>query len=109
AVRPYLAQFLGDQRVIDYPRWLWWLILHGVILRVRPQRSAQAYAKVWDERGSPLRYLSEDLAAALQMALDQQPGNVRVALAMRYGAPSVAHTIGQLHREGVRRLLVLPL
>lgn len=110
AVRPYLAEFLGDQRVIDYPSWLWWLILHGVILRVRPARSAEAYAKVWDERGSPLRYLSEDLAAALQKTLDQtQPGKLRVALAMRYGKPSVGDTIAQFQRDGVRRLLVLPM
>ncbi|MBQ4855525.1 ferrochelatase [Rhodanobacter sp. B2A1Ga4] len=110
AVRPYLAEFLGDPRVIDYPRWLWWLILHGVILRVRPKRSAHAYARIWDERGSPLRYGSEALAAALQAELDrQQPGTLRVALAMRYGEPSVAQTIEQLQRDGVRRLLVLPL
>lgn len=110
AVRPYLAEFLGDPRVIDYPRWLWWLILHGVILRVRPRRSAHAYARIWDERGSPLRYGSEALAAGLQAELDRQrPGTLRVALAMRYGEPSVAHAIGRLQREGVRRLLVLPL
>jgi ferrochelatase len=110
AVRPYLAEFLGDQRVIDYPRWLWWPILHGVILRVRPKRSAHAYARIWDERGSPLRYGSEALAAGLQAELDRQrPGTLRVALAMRYGEPSVAQTIGRLQREGVRRLLVLPL
>ena len=110
SVRPYLAQFLGDRRVIDYPRWLWWPILHGVILRVRPKRSAHAYARIWDERGSPLRYLSEALASALQTGLDrQQPGTLRVALAMRYGEPSVAQAIARLQREGVRRLLVLPL
>jgi ferrochelatase len=110
AVRPYLAEFLGDRRVIDYPRWLWWPILHGVILRVRPKRSAHAYARIWDERGSPLRYLSEALAAALQAEFDRrQPGTLRVALAMRYGEPSVVRTIERLQREGVRRLLVLPL
>ncbi len=110
AVRPYLAEFLGDARVIDYPRWLWWLILHGVILRVRPARSAHAYAKIWTAQGSPLRFGSEALAAGLQAELDrQQPGTLRVALAMRYGEPSVAHTIEQLQCEGVRRLLVLPL
>ncbi len=110
AVRPYLAEFLGDPRVIEYPRWLWWLILHGVILRVRPARSAHAYARIWTSAGSPLRFGSEALAAGLQAELDrQQPGTLRVALAMRYGEPSVAHTIEQLQREGVRRLLVLPL
>ncbi|BBD80864.1 ferrochelatase, protoheme ferro-lyase [Aerosticca soli] len=110
AVRPYLAEFLGDPRVIDYPRWLWWPILHGVILRVRPRRSAQAYARIWTPQGSPLRVGSEALAAALQNALDRRrPGAVRVALAMRYGQPAVVPTIERLVREGVRRLLVLPL
>ncbi|TPG11920.1 ferrochelatase [Rhodanobacter glycinis] len=111
AVRPYLAEFLGDRRVIEYPRWLWWLILHGVILRVRPPRSARAYAKVWTSQGSPLRFGSEALAEGLQRELARQrPGGpIRVALAMRYGSPSVASTIAQLQRDGARRLLVLPL
>jgi ferrochelatase len=110
AVRLYLAEFLGDSRVIDYPRWLWWLILHGVILRTRPARSARAYGKIWTAEGSPLRFGSEALAANLQAELDRQrPGALRVALAMRYGAPSVAQTIAQLQRDGVCRLLVLPL
>ena len=110
ALRPYLAQFLGDTRVIDYPRPLWWLILHGVILRVRPPRSARAYAKIWTEQGSPLRVYSEALATALQAQLQRQlPGALRVELAMRYGEPAVADTIARLHDEGVRRLLVLPL
>jgi len=111
ALRPYLAEFLGDRRVIEYPRWLWWLILHGVILRVRPPRSARAYAKVWTSKGSPLRFGSEAVAEGLQRELARQrPGGpIRVALAMRYGEPAVANTIAQLQRDGVRRLLVLPL
>ncbi len=111
AVRPYLAQFLADPRVIEYPRWLWWLILHGVILRIRPSRSAHAYARIWTGQGSPLRVGSESLAAGLQAELQRQRPDapIRVALAMRYGETSVAHAIEQLHREGVRRLLVLPL
>ena len=110
SVRPYLAQFLGDPRIIELPRWLWKLILHGVILRIRPKRSARAYARIWTERGSPLRTGSEALAAALQAELDRsRPGPVKVALAMRYGEPSVRRQIEQLQRDGVRRLLVLPL
>jgi ferrochelatase len=111
AVRPYLAQFLGDPRVIEYPRWLWWLILHGVILRVRPARSAHAYGKIWTEHGSPLRVGSESLARGLDAELRRQrpQAPIKVALAMRYGDPSVAQVVAQLQREGVRRLLVLPL
>lgn len=106
ALRRYLAEFLGDRRVIDYPRWLWWPILYGVILRIRPRRSAHAYARVWTEAGSPLRVLSEALAKALQSEL---AGQAQVALAMRYGAPSVRAQIAALQASGVRRLLVLPL
>ena len=106
ALRPYLAEFLSDRRVIDYPRWKWWPILHGVILRLRPRRSAHAYRRIWDAQGSPLRWRSEALARALQAELGT---GVRVALAMRYGAPAVMPTVAQLQREGVRRLLVLPL
>ncbi len=110
AVRPYLAQFLSDPRVIEMPRWLWWTILHGIILRIRPRRSAAAYAKIWTEQGSPLRVGSEALAQGIQAAFMRRcRGPVRVALAMRYGQPDVASTIAQLQREGVRRLLVLPL
>jgi protoporphyrin/coproporphyrin ferrochelatase len=110
AVRPYLAEFLGDPRVIEYPRWLWWLILHGIVLRIRPARSAHAYARIWTSEGSPLRVGSEKLAEGLQKTLDQRCAEpIRVALAMRYGAPSVRTQIEQLQREGVRRLLVLPL
>jgi ferrochelatase len=111
AVRPYLAEFLSDPRVIETPRWLWWLILHGVILRLRPSRSAHAYAKVWTEQGSPLRVGSEALAAGIQTELNRQRPNgpIRVALAMRYGEPSVAYTIERLQREGARKLLVLPM
>ena len=54
AVRRYLAEFLSDPRVIELPRPLWWMILHGVILRVRPRRSAEAYSAVWQDAGSPL-------------------------------------------------------
>ena len=63
AVRRYLAEFLSDPRVIETPRWLWWPILHGVILRIRPARSAHAYSSIWTEQGSPLLVHSRELAA----------------------------------------------
>ena len=110
AVRPYLAQFLGDRRVIEYPRLLWLAILHGVILRIRPRRAAHAYSRIWTAQGSPLRVLSEALARRLAATLASlRPGPVRVELAMRYGSPDVFQTIVRMQREGVRRLLVLPL
>src|SRR5262252_2652139 len=69
AVRRYLAEFLSDRRVIDAPRWLWLPILHGIILRVRPRRSAHAYASIWTPQGSPLRVFSEALASRLDERL----------------------------------------
>ncbi len=110
AVRRYLAEFLWDPRVVDTSRPLWWLMLHGVILRLRPQRSARAYKKVWTDAGSPLLVHSQNQAAAVQNALEGRfPGLTRVELAMRYGKPSVASALANLEHHDVRRLLVLPL
>ncbi len=110
AVRRYLAQFLWDPRVVELPRLVWWLILHGVILRVRPPRTAQAYQAVWTADGSPLLAIAKRQAKAVQEALDARfPGPVRVALGMRYGNPSIPSALAQLRAANVRRLLVLPL
>lgn len=110
AVRRYLAEFLGDPRVVELPRALWWMILNGVILRVRPKRSAHAYQSVWTEEGSPLLAISRRQAAALQERLSaRMPGPVRLELGMRYGNPSVPDALARLSAAGARRLLVLPL
>ena len=110
AVRRFLKQFLSDPRVIEYPRWLWWLILNGIILRFRPSRSAAAYRKIWTDEGSPLMIFSKALAAGVQQQLDvRSPGLTRVELAMSYGDPSIDDAIDRLLAQGARRLLVLPL
>jgi len=110
AVRRYLAEFLSDPRVIEMPRWLWRIILHGVILRVRPRRSAEAYHKVWGPEGSPLLAIARRQAAALAQALGARlRGPVQVALGMRYGRPAIADALEELRAAGCRRLLVLPL
>src|SRR5210317_1651370 len=90
AVRRYLAEFMWDPRIIELPRPLWWLILHGVILRIRPRRSAEAYAKVWTDEGSPLLVWSKKQRAGLEKMLTASlPAPVHVALGMRYGEPSI--------------------
>jgi ferrochelatase len=109
ALRRYLAEFLSDPRVVELPRALWWLILHGYVLRVRPRRSAEAYAKVWTDQGSPLAVFSAQLARAVGSEIAKHAPDVRVELAMRYGAPSVRDTIIRLQNEGVQRVLLLPL
>lgn len=110
SVRRYLAEFLADRRVIEIPRLLWLMILHGVILRIRPRRSAHAYQQVWTERGSPLRFLSEDLAAAVQRSLAPASGaKVEVHLAMRYGKPALREVLDELMQRNLRRLILLPM
>jgi protoporphyrin/coproporphyrin ferrochelatase len=110
AVRRYLAEFLADPRIVEAPRWLWRLALHGVILRVRPKRSARLYEKIWTEEGSPLLTGTEALAAAVQNAFGRErPGPIVVRAAMRYGTPSIGAALRDLAAIGMRRLIVLPL
>lgn len=110
AVRRFLAEFLSDRRVVDLPRALWWLMLHGVILRIRPGRVAKAYRAVWREDGAPLTAISGLQATALQRAFDADgPGRYRVELAMRYGKPTIAASVEALRRAGCERIVVLPL
>lgn len=109
AVRRYLAQFLSDPRVVEIPRLLWWPILHGVILRVRPARSARKYASIWTADGSPLKVWTEKQAILLRGYLGQRGHPVLVRHAMRYGRPSIASALDALKAEGADRVLVLPL
>ncbi|MCP5143580.1 MAG: ferrochelatase [Gammaproteobacteria bacterium] len=107
AVREFLAEFLIDQRVIELPKFAWWPILHGIILRVRPARVAHAYRKIWLPEGSPLAVYTERLAAGLGQRLAGK--DVRVKHAMRYGKPALRDVIDELRLAGVQRLCVLPL
>lgn len=110
ALHRYLKQFLWDPRVVEVPRPLWWLILHGVILRFRPRRSAKAYATVFTEEGSPLLFHTRNQAGALAARLAEQGHeDLVVDFAMRYGNPSIASVLQSMFDRGVRRLLVLPL
>lgn len=110
AVRRYLAEFLSDPRIVAIPRFLWMIILHGIVLRVRPKRSAEAYRSVWTDEGSPLLVISQKQQAALEAAVKSRlSGNVTLALGMRYGNPSIPNALEQLRRQNVQRLLILPL
>jgi len=110
ALRRYLAEFLWDPRVVDLPRPLWWLILHGIILRFRPARSAHAYQQVWSEQGAPLLVIARDQQCLLQQQLERiAPGRYQVALGMRYGNPSIASALAELQQAGVGAITVLPL
>lgn len=110
ALRRYLRQFLSDPRVVEFPRLLWWLVLNGIILRIRPKRSARAYAGVWQERGSPLLFHTQDQCDALRRRLQARYGDaVTVEFAMRYGNPAIAPALEKLQQNGARKLVVLPL
>jgi len=109
ALRPYLRQFLGDPRVVEIPRLVWWPILHGVILTTRPAKSARKYASVWTDEGSPLMVHSKRQATLLRGWLGERGHDLEVALAMRYGEPSIESVMQSLRARNVTRLLVLPL
>ena len=110
AVRRYLKQFLWDPRVVELPRPLWWLILNGVILTVRPSRSAEAYEKIWTEQGSPLLLHSQAIADGIgQQLAARTSGRVHVELGMSYGQPSIDSALGRLYEKGAQRIVCLPL
>ena len=110
ALRRYLGQFLWDPRVVEIPRAVWWLILNGIILNVRPAKSAAKYASIWTKDGSPLKVHTEAQSRLLKGWLGEQDmPEVEVAWAMRYGQPSIAGTLDRLKATGVERVLVLPL
>lgn len=106
AVRRYLAEFLSDPRVIEIPKIAWKPILHGIILRVRPKKSAHAYSQVWEPEGSPLAAITARQARALQSRLGD---DIVVDWAMRYGNPGIAGVIDKMAAAGVKRILAAPL
>ncbi len=109
ALRRYLGEFLADHRVVEIPRAVWLPILHGIILRTRPAKSAAKYATVWTEGGSPLAVWTTKQATLLRGWLGEAGQNVLVRPAMRYGNPSIASQLDALKAEGATRVLILPL
>lgn len=104
-VRRYLREFLGDERVLDMPAPLRWLLLEGIILRTRPKKSAHAYEQVWTKDGSPLLVISRNVQRKLGAALGPE---TPVYLAMRYGSPSIASVVAQIAADGVEEVLLFP-
>ncbi len=110
--RRYLAEFLHDYRVIDTSRWIWCLVLHGIILRTRPRKSAKAYRSIWHEPKefpgdeAPLIRITRAQAAGIAEMLGD---GVHVEIAMRYGNPSIGAGVDTLKAKGCARIAVLPL
>lgn len=107
AVRRYLAEFLADPRVVEIPRVVWLPILHGIILQVRPAKSAAKYASVWTEQGSALKVETEKQTLLLRGWLGERGHRLGVHYAMRYGNPAIAAQLDALVADGVTRVLLL--
>jgi ferrochelatase len=109
ALRPYLKEFLSDPRVVEIPRAVWWLILNGIILNTRPQKSAGKYAAIWTADGSPLKVHTEKQAKLLKGWLGEKIASpVMVDYAMRYGSNSIPDTLARMKAAGCERILILP-
>ncbi len=109
AVRRFLKEFLSDHRVVEVPRLLWMLILHGLVLRVRPKQSAAKYASIWTPEGSPLTVWTDKQAKLLAGYLGERGHPVVVRWAMRYGSPSIASVLNEMKAQRCTRILILPL
>jgi protoporphyrin/coproporphyrin ferrochelatase len=118
AVRKFLREFLSDRRVVDTPKFIWWLLLNLVILPLRSNKVANSYQKIWTPKGSPLKVFTSSLAAKLQdrvksgsldSGLSYEKAQVTVSWAMTYGDPSLVTIVGALIDEGTDKILVIPL
>ncbi len=110
ALKRYLKQFLSDPRVVESPRLWWWFVLNGVILNIRPKKSAHAYQSVWMDEGSPLMVHSQQQVRKLRAIFaDKYPQYLHVELAMTYGSPSIEQALNRLRDKKCEKILVLPL
>ncbi|MCL4137975.1 UNVERIFIED_CONTAM: hypothetical protein GTU68_002022 [Idotea baltica] len=106
ALRPYLKKFLGDPRIIEKPRWLWWIILNGIILTLRPKKSAVLYSRIWMKEGSPLKIYTERQCQALKARLQAIHPSIEVTYGMRYSDPSIETAIDTLIERGCNKILL---
>ncbi|TMN40602.1 ferrochelatase [Pseudoalteromonas piscicida] len=110
ALRVYLAEFLSDPRIVEIPRLIWLMILHGIILRVRPKKSAHAYQSIWTDEGSPLITISRAQTDKIEKQLRIEGfEDIEVELAMRYGNPSIESGLEKLRDKGITRIIIVPL
>jgi len=109
AVKRYLREFLSDPRVVEIPKPIWWLILNGIILNVRPKKSAAKYATVWMQEGSPLRVHTDRQTKLLKGLLGERGHQITVTSAMRYGSPAISSVLTHLKAAGTTRILLVPM
>lgn len=107
AVRRYLKEFLWDPRVVNLPRFLWWIILHFLVLPFRPRKARKAYKKIWQKQGSPLVFLSQKLVKKVAKQFDSSSHSIDCV--MRYGKPSMAAKLKQYKKNKIEEIIVIPL
>ena len=107
SLRKYLKEFLSDSRVVDYNRILWYFILYGIILNIRPKKSAKLYKKIWTSKGSPLMVHMTEIVEKIQIAMNQK--NLMIELGMRYGNPSLESALKKFKSNNVMNVLIIPL
>lgn len=106
-VRQFLREFLGDPRVVNLPRPLWWLILNLFVLPFRPSKSAHAYRTIWTDKGSPLIVFTQQLTDKLAQHMANEPWIVDCA--MRYGKPALREKLQAFKQAGVDEIVVVPM
>ena len=109
SLKTYLRQFLSDERVIETPKPIWWLILNGIVLRTRPTKSAKAYQSVWTDDGSPLLLYTKKQKNLIKEKLEKKYSNLVFDIGMRYGNPSITEGLNNLRKQNCDRIIVLPL
>ena len=107
SLRKYLKEFLSDSRVVDYNRILWYFVLYGIILNIRPKKSAKLYKKIWTSKGSPLMVHMTEIVEKIQIAMNQK--NLMIELGMRYGNPSLESALKKFKSNNVMNVLIIPL
>ncbi len=107
AVRRFLKEFLWDPRVVNIPRFIWWIILHFLVLPFRPKKSTKAYKKIWQKKGSPLLFLTRQLSE--KVAGKFAHPNYSIHHVMRYGKPSIPKQLAQHKKNQIDELIIIPL
>ncbi|NOQ36450.1 MAG: ferrochelatase [Methylococcaceae bacterium] len=106
-VRRFLREFLSDPRVVNLPRFLWWLILNCFVLPFRPRKSAKAYKQIWQKNGSPLVLFTQSLTEKLTKAVNDK--NIIVDYAMSYGKPAITEKLAEFKAQQVEEVVIIPL